>query len=219
MVIAPGRLLHPVGDLPDLQVRVHLRADALELPPPFEGLQEGAQIVVGHGDQYVSDPGRPLYRSRREGFAVTVETYMTHGFPGGSALLRFVVQWLVPIALAIFAWVDCLLTPRPWVRFLPKPVWVVLIAMPYLGALLWIFSGRTTQPRVAGRRATDTSPGLFTALGRGGAHQARPRIVDTPASGGRGGGAAPSTWTVAPDDDPEFLRRLGEQLKKDRPEN
>ena len=140
-------------------------------------------------------------------------------------MLRFVVQWLVPIALAIFAWVDCLLTPRPWVRFLPKPVWAVLIAVPYIGALLWIFTGRTTQPRDLRRRATDPHPGLFSSLGRGGSHQARPRIVDTP-GGGRGGGrsgrtgtgTAPSTWTVAPDDDPEFLRRLSEQLKKDRPE-
>lgn len=136
-------------------------------------------------------------------------------------MLRFVVQWLVPIALAIFAWVDCLLTPRPWVRFLPKAVWAVLIAVPYVGALLWIFAGRTAQPRDMRRRATDTRPGMLASLGRGGTHQARPRIVDT-GSGRRGearGGTAPSTWAVAPDDDPEFLRRLGEQLKKDRPES
>lgn len=132
-------------------------------------------------------------------------------------MLRFVVQWLVPIALAIFAWVDCLLTPRPWVRFLPKPVWAVLIAVPYLGALLWIFSGRTSQPRDPRRRATDARPRPGVSFGRGGTHQARPRIVDTPH--GTRAGTAPSTWAVAPDDDPEFLRRLGEQLKKDRPEN
>ena len=148
--------------------------------------------------------------------------WKTHDFPGGWALLRFVVQWLVPIALAIFAWVDCLLTPRPWVRFLPKPVWAVLIAVPYLGALAWIFTGRTSQPRDMRRRATDAHPGLFSSLGRGGAHRGRPRMVDTSGSGsgGRSGrtGTAPSTWAVAPDDDPEFLRQLGEQLKKDRPE-
>ncbi|NUR62616.1 MAG: hypothetical protein HOV87_28760, partial [Catenulispora sp.] len=33
------------------------------------------------------------------------------------------------------------------------------------------------------------------------------------------GAGAPSGWAVPPDDDPEFLRRLGEQLKKDRPES
>lgn len=149
-------------------------------------------------------------------------------------MLRFVVQWLVPIALAIFAWVDCLLTPRPWVRSLPKPLWAVLIAVPYVGALLWIFAGRMAQPRDPRRRATDGAgdggPGLFAALGwggRGGSHQARPRIIDTSPRGrnrggvardGAGVGTAPSTWTVAPDDDPEFLRRLGEQLKKERGE-
>jgi hypothetical protein len=132
-------------------------------------------------------------------------------------LLRFVVQWLIPIALAIFAWVDCLLTPRPYVRLLAKPVWAVLIAVPYLGALLWIFSGRAAQPHEPRRRVTDTGAGLFGALGRPGSHQARPRIVDTRSPAGRGG-ISPSGWAVPPDDDPEFLRKLSEQLKRDRPE-
>ena len=144
-------------------------------------------------------------------------------------MLRFVVQWLVPIALAIFAWVDCLLTPRPYVRMLPKTIWAVLIVVPYLGALLWIFTGRTLHPREPWprprRRATDV-PGVFGSFGRPGSHQARPRIIDTPGSRARTGtgagtgiGTPPSTWAVAPDDDPEFLRQLGEQLKKNRPES
>ena len=143
-------------------------------------------------------------------------------------MLRFVVLWLVPIALAIFAWVDCLLTPRPYVRMLPKAVWVVLIALPYVGALGWIIAGRTLHPREPRRRATDPPAGVFGSFGRVGSHQARPRIVDTAtaiATGRKrtgtrtGTGAPPSTWTVAPDDDPEFLRQLGERLKKDRPES
>ena len=140
-------------------------------------------------------------------------------------MVRFVVQWLIPIALAIFAWVDCLLTPRPYVRLLPKPLWAVLIAVPYAGALLWIVGGRAAQPQEPRRRATDpgTGGGLLGALGRPGTHQAR-RIGDLRATApGRGrdlrGGVAPSAWAVPPDDDPEFLRRLGEQLKKDRPES
>ena len=62
-------------------------------------------------------------------------------------MIRFVAQWLVPIALAIFAVVDCLLTPRPFVRALPKPLWVLLILVPYVGALLWIFTGRAATPQ------------------------------------------------------------------------
>jgi hypothetical protein len=137
-------------------------------------------------------------------------------------VLRFVVQWLIPIALAIFAWVDCLLTPRPYVRLLPKPLWAVLIAVPYLGALLWIFSGRSGQPQAyePRRRATDPGAGLFGALGRPGSHQARPRIIDTRTRARvQRGGIAPGGWTVPPDDDPEFLRKLSEQLKRDRPES
>ncbi|MBW8805624.1 MAG: hypothetical protein AUG49_01220 [Catenulispora sp. 13_1_20CM_3_70_7] len=142
-------------------------------------------------------------------------------------MLRFVVQWLIPIALAIFAWVDCLLTPRPYVRMLPKPAWAVLIAVPYFGALLWIISGRAAQPHDPRRRATDAHAGMLNPWGRG-THQARPRIVGTGLPtvrySDRGTppvrpGNAPSAWAVPPDDDPEFLRRLGEQLKRDRPEN
>ncbi|GAA1979986.1 PLDc N-terminal domain-containing protein [Catenulispora subtropica] len=133
-------------------------------------------------------------------------------------MLRFVVQWLIPIALAIFAWVDCLLTPRPYVRLLPKPVWAVLIAVPYLGALLWIFSGRAAQPHEPRRRATDRGSGLFGSLGRPGSHQARPRVIGTGRAQTPGRGIAPGGWTVPPDDDPEFLRKLAEQLKRDRPE-
>ena len=135
-------------------------------------------------------------------------------------MLRFVVQWLIPIALAIFAWVDCLLTPRPYVRLLPKPLWAILIAVPYLGALLWIFSGRAAQPRPhePRRRATDPAAGLFGGLGRPGSHQARPRIIDTRPRAERRGGMAPSGRAGPPDDDPEVLGRLAAQLERGRPE-
>ena len=129
-------------------------------------------------------------------------------------MLRFVVQWLIPIALAIFAWVDCMLTPRPYVRLLPRLVWMLFIALPYFGALLWIFTGRAAQPQPQEqrRRSTDTHTGLFSGFGQTGAHEApRPGRPSEPKP-------TPKAWSTAPDDDPEFLRKLGEQLKKDRPE-
>ncbi|MFD0630888.1 hypothetical protein ACFQ9X_03725 [Catenulispora yoronensis] len=79
------------------------------------------------------------------------------------------------------------------------------------------------QPHEPRRRATDSGAGLFGSLSRGGTHQARPRVVDTRGRGVRSGtargGVTPGEWAVPPDDDPEFLRRLGEQLRKDRPES
>jgi hypothetical protein len=140
-------------------------------------------------------------------------------------LIRFVAQWLVPIALAIFAVVDCLLTPRPFVRALPKPLWVLLILVPYVGALLWIFTGRAATPqdlnRAQRRRATDGLAGLdgfddleglddLDSLSAASGRRA-PRAARADAAESR-------TPALPPDDDPEFLRRLAEQMRKDRPE-
>lgn len=143
-------------------------------------------------------------------------------------MIRFVAQWLVPIALAIFAVVDCLLTPRPFVRALPKPLWVLLILVPYVGALLWIFTGRAATPqdlnRSQRRRATDGLEGLEGLEGLDDLDDLE-RLDRMPDSGRRRGGltsraetAGPRTPILPPDDDPEFLRRLSEQMRKDRPE-
>lgn len=122
-------------------------------------------------------------------------------------MIRFVAQWLIPIALAIFAVVDCLLTPRAFVRALPKSMWILLMTVPYVGALLWIFTGRGASPqdlnRGQRRRATDEADARSAAAAAGGF---RPEAFE------------PRANTVPPDDDPEFLRRLGEQMRKDRPE-
>ena len=139
---------------------------------------------------------------------------------GGWALLRFVIQFLIPIALAIFAVVDCVLTPPLYVRALPKTLWILLMLVPYVGALLWIFTGRGAPAAATrGRRATDPDFGtrggrLGGAFGEPGAHELR-RPTPRPEPGGR---PLAREWTIAPDDDPEFLRRLGEQMRKDRPE-
>jgi hypothetical protein len=135
---------------------------------------------------------------------------------GGWALLRFVIQFLIPIALAIFAVVDCVLTPPLYVRALPKSVWILLILVPYVGALLWIFTGRgVTAPAARGRRSTDLRGGPFAAFTEPGTHERRPSPAPRPEPTGR---PLSREWSVAPDDDPEFLRKLGEQMRKDRPE-
>jgi hypothetical protein len=138
-------------------------------------------------------------------------------------VLRFVIVYLIPIALAIFGVVDCLLTPRPYVRALPKTLWIAVILLLYVvGPLLWIVAGRTEVPharRNQNRRITDVRDGLITGLGEPG-KRARPRPQPTPppAEQGTGGGTSATGRSLAPDDDPEFLRKLGEQMRKDRPE-
>ncbi|WP_129841187.1 PLD nuclease N-terminal domain-containing protein [Streptomyces sp. RFCAC02] len=88
-----------------------------------------------------------------------------------------VLLFLVPLALAIYALVDCISSDDEDVRHLPKLLWIALIVLaPLLGALAWILVGR--------RRRTP--------------------------SGGRG-----SVQWVAPDDNPEFLRSLGDGARRD----
>ncbi|GAA3064733.1 hypothetical protein GCM10017562_32960 [Streptomyces roseofulvus] len=80
---------------------------------------------------------------------------------------------LLPLALTIYAFIDCLNTPEDEVKHLPKVVWVIIILLFWVvGPVVWLFSGKKRQPT---------------------------------ARGGRGGG-----W-VAPDDNPEFLRSLGDE--------
>jgi len=98
---------------------------------------------------------------------------------------RFVLAIAV-LALYIYAMIDLLRSPSAEVRFLPKWLWAIVILLVFLlGPLMWLFLGR---PRA------QYPPGG----GEGG--------------GGPGGRRGPGPrGPVAPDDDPEFLRRIDEQ--------
>ena len=81
--------------------------------------------------------------------------------------------------VALYALIDCVLTPSARVRSLPKAVWlIVIVLIPGLGGLAWLIFGRATT------------------------------------SGG--GPFAGRSQPAAPDDDPEFLRRLGDQTWSQR---
>ena len=98
---------------------------------------------------------------------------------------RFVLA-LAVLALYIYAMIDLLRAPSAEVRLLPKWLWAIVILLIFLlGPLMWLILGR---PRA------QYPPGG----GEGG--------------GGPGGRRGPGPrGPVAPDDDPEFLRRIDEQ--------
>ncbi len=100
--------------------------------------------------------------------------------------------YALPFILALYALIDCAQTPAAEVRSLPKPAWLALIVLVFLaGPIAWLLGGRP--------RGTGPSP-LWDRM--------RP---DPPSR------AAPPRGQVAPDDDPDFLRRLdAEQRRRDR---
>jgi hypothetical protein len=96
-----------------------------------------------------------------------------------------VLMYLVPLALTIYAFIDCLNTPEDEAKHLPKIAWVFIILLFWIvGPIAWLVAGK---------------------------------LRDAPA-----GGRTPSEWHrdhrpqyVAPDDNPEFLKSLAEDNKKD----
>ncbi|KUL57721.1 MULTISPECIES: PLD nuclease N-terminal domain-containing protein [Streptomyces violaceusniger group] len=96
-----------------------------------------------------------------------------------------VLMILVPLALSIYAFIDCITTDEQDIRYIPKPIWAILVLLfPVVGSISWLIAGR--KRAVAG------------GGGRGAARSA----------GGQGG------W-VAPDDNPEFLKSLNDKSRKD----
>ncbi|MFD0383100.1 PLD nuclease N-terminal domain-containing protein [Streptomyces stramineus] len=96
-----------------------------------------------------------------------------------------ILPFLLILALWIYTFVDCLNTPEKEVRGLPKIAWVLII----------LLFGEVLLGPVAW---------LLAARPRGGAG---PRPYGRRGGGGRG-------W-VAPDDNPEFLKSLKPDEKKD----
>jgi hypothetical protein len=97
-----------------------------------------------------------------------------------------VLMFLIPLALSVYAFIDCISTKDEDVRHMPKALWAILVLLfPLVGSISWIIAGKRRSPAAGGW------------------------------SGVRGGRSR--QW-VAPDDNPDFLKSLDEDRKKDDPE-
>lgn len=106
-------------------------------------------------------------------------------------MLRY-LPFLLVLALWIYAFIDCLLTPEEEVRHLPKVGWVLVVLLfgeVLIGPIAWLAVGKVRRGRPATRHGSTPSEWH--------------RNYRAPAPQG------------APDDDPEFLRSLREEHKKD----
>ncbi|MET9993067.1 PLD nuclease N-terminal domain-containing protein [Streptomyces mutabilis] len=89
-----------------------------------------------------------------------------------------VLMFLIPLALSVYAFIDCISTKDDDIRHMPKPLWAILVLLfPLVGSISWIIAGKKRQPA-----------GSSPWQGGGGRRQ----------------------W-VAPDDNPDFLKSLGDQ--------
>ncbi|MFJ9588533.1 PLD nuclease N-terminal domain-containing protein [Streptomyces acidicola] len=62
-----------------------------------------------------------------------------------------VLMILVPLALSIYAFIDCITTQEQDVRHIPKPLWAILILLfPLVGSISWLIVGRD-RASTAGR--------------------------------------------------------------------
>lgn len=114
---------------------------------------------------------------------------------------------LVPVAtvaFTVYCLLDIALSPRDRVRTLTKLGWVVVVLLPLLGGVAWLLFGR---------------PGTQVRPGRGGSGGAGPASGGPSRGGGpRGGGPrgpGRGPRPKGPEDDPDFLRRLGDRLRRD----
>jgi hypothetical protein len=48
---------------------------------------------------------------------------------------------VVPLVLLVYAFFDLYATPRHTVQHLPKSVWFAVVLIPFVGPLLWLFTG------------------------------------------------------------------------------
>jgi len=110
---------------------------------------------------------------------------------GGIVGVIAIVAWLY----AIF---DALTAPAERIRGLPKAVWLIIVILLLdIGAVAWFIFGRP----------------------RAGAVDARVRERQSPFGWQSHGGPPNRGRSVAPDDDPDFLKRLGEDLRRQPPDD
>ncbi len=95
-----------------------------------------------------------------------------------------ILTFVLPLALWVWAFIDCLTTPEDEVKHLPKVVWVIIVLLfPLVGSIAWLVAGKQRGALRTGAAGGYGSPDAAYDTRRDG----RP---------------------LAPDDNPEFLASL-----------
>ncbi|MBT2441704.1 PLDc_N domain-containing protein [Streptomyces sp. ISL-36] len=69
-------------------------------------------------------------------------------------MLRALI-YILPLALTIYAFIDCLNTPEDEAKHLPKVVWVIIILLFWIvGPIVWFAAGKMRRTSVGGGSGT-----------------------------------------------------------------
>ncbi|MFF5481459.1 PLD nuclease N-terminal domain-containing protein [Streptomyces sp. NPDC012935] len=62
-----------------------------------------------------------------------------------------VLMFLVPLALSVYAFIDCISTKDDEIRHMPKPLWAILVLVfPLVGSISWLIAGKKRSPAAEG---------------------------------------------------------------------
>jgi hypothetical protein len=123
---------------------------------------------------------------------------------------------LMVVILTVYTVVDCAMFDRSRVRGLPRWVWIfVILFVPVIGPLLWLFVGRGRRPAPAGRvmrsMAPDDDADFLKGLDRQATQEQRIRQMEqeladldkpNPADGGKPAGGPGSAGIPPKNTDP-----------------
>src|SRR5262249_21681582 len=114
----------------------------------------------------------------------------------------------------LYCLTDAILTPAAECRGMPKPAWIVVISLTFIGgAGAWLIGREpvpgSSAPFPPAPHADDASDGYFRAERWTEADDA---IARHPAGRARAAGLV-RTAPLGPDDDPDFLRALGRAIR------
>ncbi|MER6348307.1 PLD nuclease N-terminal domain-containing protein [Streptomyces sp. NPDC001595] len=62
-----------------------------------------------------------------------------------------VLMFVVPLALSVYAFIDCISTDERDIRHMPKPLWAILVLLfPLVGSVSWLIAGKRRSPAAEG---------------------------------------------------------------------
>ncbi|MFD5570768.1 PLD nuclease N-terminal domain-containing protein [Streptomyces cadmiisoli] len=58
-----------------------------------------------------------------------------------------ILMFVVPLALSVYAFIDCISTDEKDIRHIPKPLWAILVLLfPLVGSISWLIAGKKRHP-------------------------------------------------------------------------